>query len=358
MAIAERSGLDFVDLQAFDVDMRAAGMVGRSAAQRYHMVPIAFAPDGALIVAAEDAFDSLGVSDIELMTKTEVRRAIAPSGEIRALIERLPERSPTTPPPAAEVPSDSAPTDERLEQEAAVSEQDPPAAEAPETTVPPPPVSLEVAPPPTPPVEEVTVESSPPPPLEEPLEPEPIAPVEIQPPTLPPAAEVEEGVERVEVDDDASESFGPPDSESPAPPEPPAEETAAAFSPPPQPVEVVAPEPVAPEPVAAADPELSDLSVELQSLLETARRAESMASTLGGRIEALEGADSRAQTLEREQREAAERVAELERELAESQSMIAEMEQRLASVTGVTERLKTTNDVLRGLERILEETAL
>jgi len=91
LAIAERNGLDHVDLDRFEVDMAAAGMIGRTAALRYCAVPIAFSPDGALIVVVEDPLDSLGISDIEVMTRCEVRRAVAPASEIRALIEQLPE---------------------------------------------------------------------------------------------------------------------------------------------------------------------------------------------------------------------------------------------------------------------------
>jgi hypothetical protein len=92
LAIAERNGLDHVDLDRFEVDMAAAEMIGRTAALRYCAVPIAFSPDGALIVAVEDPLDSLGVSDIEVMTRCEVRRAVATASGIRALAERLPEK--------------------------------------------------------------------------------------------------------------------------------------------------------------------------------------------------------------------------------------------------------------------------
>jgi hypothetical protein len=104
LAIAERNGLDHVDLDRFQVDMGAAEMIGRSAALRYRAVPIAFASDGALIVAVEDPCDSLGVSDIEVMTRCEVRTVIAAASGIRRLIERLPEERVAQPPPANSEP--------------------------------------------------------------------------------------------------------------------------------------------------------------------------------------------------------------------------------------------------------------
>ena len=97
-AIAERNGLDHVDLDEFEVDMDAAQMVARSAAERYRAVPVASASDGALIVAVQDPFDTLGISDIEVMTRSQVRPAIATGSGIDALIEQLPEHAVSPPP--------------------------------------------------------------------------------------------------------------------------------------------------------------------------------------------------------------------------------------------------------------------
>ena len=109
LAIAERNSLDHVDLERFEIDMGAAEMVGRSAAERYRAVPIAFASDGALLVAIEDPLDSLGISDIEVMTKSEVRPSVATPTDIRALIERLPPDLPRKA-PSPEVPPMSQPS--------------------------------------------------------------------------------------------------------------------------------------------------------------------------------------------------------------------------------------------------------
>jgi regulator of replication initiation timing len=100
LAIAERNGLDHVDLEKFDVDMSAAAMITSSVGSRYGAVPIAFAPDGALIVAVDDPFDSLAICDIEVMTKSVVRPAIATPSAIHDLIERLPEVPVAPPAPA------------------------------------------------------------------------------------------------------------------------------------------------------------------------------------------------------------------------------------------------------------------
>jgi hypothetical protein len=103
LAIAERHGLDHVDLREFEVDMKAAECVSRSVAARSAAVPIAFAADGALIVAVQDTFDALGLRRLETMTGREARPVVASATAIRHLIERLPDE-PTEPAPEPEVP--------------------------------------------------------------------------------------------------------------------------------------------------------------------------------------------------------------------------------------------------------------
>jgi type II secretion system (T2SS) protein E len=90
-ALAERYGLDHVDLDRFEVDMSAARLISRSAALRYRAVPIAFAADRSLIVAVADPVDALAIDDIEVMTKTEARQAVASGAAIEALADQLPE---------------------------------------------------------------------------------------------------------------------------------------------------------------------------------------------------------------------------------------------------------------------------
>jgi Type II secretion system (T2SS), protein E, N-terminal domain len=110
-ALAERYGLDHVDLGRFHVDMSAAGLVGRTAALRYRAIPIAFATDGVLIVAVADPVDALAINDLEVITKSETRRAVASGPSIDALAERLPEVEAPAP------PSPSSDTDGLVDQE-------------------------------------------------------------------------------------------------------------------------------------------------------------------------------------------------------------------------------------------------
>jgi type IV pilus assembly protein PilB len=88
-ALAERYGLDHLDLGVFSVDMAAANLVNTVAAKRYQAVPVAFADKRTLLVAMADPSNVLAVDDIAIMTGYEVRVAVAPPEDIANLISRL-----------------------------------------------------------------------------------------------------------------------------------------------------------------------------------------------------------------------------------------------------------------------------
>ena len=88
-ALAERYGLDHLDLGVFSIDMNAANLVSSAAAKRYQAVPVAFADKTTLLVAMADPSNVLAVDDIAIMTGYEVRVAVAPPEDIANLISRL-----------------------------------------------------------------------------------------------------------------------------------------------------------------------------------------------------------------------------------------------------------------------------
>ncbi len=88
-ALAERYGLDHLDLGVFSVDMSAANLVSTPAAKRYQAVPVAFTDKRTLLVAMADPSNVLAVDDIAIMTGYEVRVAVAPPEDIANLISRL-----------------------------------------------------------------------------------------------------------------------------------------------------------------------------------------------------------------------------------------------------------------------------
>jgi type IV pilus assembly protein PilB len=87
-ALAERNGLDFVDLNQFDVDKAAAGLIDAAKARRYQTIPIAYLGADTLLVATADPANVLAFDDIAIATGYEVRRAVAAPEDIEALIRR------------------------------------------------------------------------------------------------------------------------------------------------------------------------------------------------------------------------------------------------------------------------------
>jgi type IV pilus assembly protein PilB len=87
--IAERFGVDHLDLSLFKVDMTAANLLASSAARRYEAVPVGFLDDRTLLVAMVDPGNVLGIDDISLMTGYDVRPGAAAREDVMALIGRL-----------------------------------------------------------------------------------------------------------------------------------------------------------------------------------------------------------------------------------------------------------------------------
>src|SRR3954467_7937478 len=87
--IAERFGVDHVDLNAFRVDMPAANLLPSSSARRYNGVPVGFIDERTVLVAMVDPGNVLAIDDIALMTGYEVRPAVAAQEDVLALIGRM-----------------------------------------------------------------------------------------------------------------------------------------------------------------------------------------------------------------------------------------------------------------------------
>ncbi len=88
-AVAERFGLDHLDLQQYRVDPDAAKLVTPAAIKRYQAVPVAFSSDRTLLVAMADPANVLAVDDIAVMTGYEVRPAVASATDIDFVLDRI-----------------------------------------------------------------------------------------------------------------------------------------------------------------------------------------------------------------------------------------------------------------------------
>jgi type IV pilus assembly protein PilB len=88
-AVAERYGLDHIDLSTFQVDMAAANLITVDTARRYKALPVGYVDKGTLLVAMSDPTNVLAVDDIQIATALDSRAAVAAEEDIEALIGRL-----------------------------------------------------------------------------------------------------------------------------------------------------------------------------------------------------------------------------------------------------------------------------
>jgi type IV pilus assembly protein PilB len=88
-AVAERYGLDHVDLSAYQVDMAAANLISVATARRYRALPVGYVNRETLLVAMADPTNVLAVDDIQIATGLACRVAVAGEEDVEALIARL-----------------------------------------------------------------------------------------------------------------------------------------------------------------------------------------------------------------------------------------------------------------------------
>ena len=88
-AIAERYGLDHVDLTAYQVDMAAANLIPVNTARRYSAIPVGFLDKQTLLVAMADPTNVLAIDDIQIATGLDCRVAVAADDDLEAMIGRL-----------------------------------------------------------------------------------------------------------------------------------------------------------------------------------------------------------------------------------------------------------------------------
>jgi type IV pilus assembly protein PilB len=87
--VAERFGLDFVDLSVYDIDMGAVNLIGVQAAKRYQAVPVGFTDDGAVLLAMANPTNVLTIDDVGMMTGRRIRPAAASVEDLNLLLSRL-----------------------------------------------------------------------------------------------------------------------------------------------------------------------------------------------------------------------------------------------------------------------------
>ncbi|MDX6588156.1 MAG: type pilus assembly protein PilB [Solirubrobacterales bacterium] len=88
-AVAERYGLYHLDLNSYKVDMGASNLISPAAARRYNAVPVGFMPDDTVLLAMSDPSDVIAIDDVQMITGSICRVAVAGPEDIEALIRRL-----------------------------------------------------------------------------------------------------------------------------------------------------------------------------------------------------------------------------------------------------------------------------
>jgi type IV pilus assembly protein PilB len=88
-AVAERFGLDFVDLSVYDLDMGAVNLIRSETAKRYQAIPVGYTDDGTLLLAMADPSNVLTIDDVAMMTGRRVKVAAASVEDLNLLLTRL-----------------------------------------------------------------------------------------------------------------------------------------------------------------------------------------------------------------------------------------------------------------------------
>jgi type IV pilus assembly protein PilB len=87
--VAERYGLDYIDLSVYELDMGAVNLLEMEAIRRYRAVPVGFLQDGTLLLAMADPTNVLTVDDVAMLTGRRVRACAASIEDLNILITRL-----------------------------------------------------------------------------------------------------------------------------------------------------------------------------------------------------------------------------------------------------------------------------
>ncbi len=87
--LAERFGVDYVDLGVFSVDMNAAHLIAADAARRYEAIPIGYLDERTLLLATADPGNIVAFDDITMKTGLDVRPVVASREDLGTLIAKL-----------------------------------------------------------------------------------------------------------------------------------------------------------------------------------------------------------------------------------------------------------------------------
>src|SRR5438309_5360247 len=87
--VAERFGLDYVDLSVYEVDVGATHLLSPQVCHRYRAVPLGYAVDGCVILEMADPTNVLTIDDVTMMTGRRIRPVAASQEDLALLLSRL-----------------------------------------------------------------------------------------------------------------------------------------------------------------------------------------------------------------------------------------------------------------------------
>jgi type IV pilus assembly protein PilB len=88
-AVAERLGLEFLDLSQHRLDLAAVNLLPPDVARRCELVPVAREGERTLVVAMADPANVVAIDDVEIQTGLNVRPAVATREDILAVIGQM-----------------------------------------------------------------------------------------------------------------------------------------------------------------------------------------------------------------------------------------------------------------------------
>jgi type IV pilus assembly protein PilB len=87
--LAQRFGVEYVELSDVEIDMGVASMLSSEAIRRYQAIPIGIADDGALLLAMADPANVLTADDVAMITARRVRVLAASAEDVHQIASRF-----------------------------------------------------------------------------------------------------------------------------------------------------------------------------------------------------------------------------------------------------------------------------
>ena len=86
-AVADQTGLDYLDVAMFEIDMNASVLLSPELAHRYSVLPVAF-DEGKLVVAMSDPANIFAIDDLRIVTGYEIKPVVASEGDLKQAIDK------------------------------------------------------------------------------------------------------------------------------------------------------------------------------------------------------------------------------------------------------------------------------